>query len=177
LACSAPSFRSIFDRYEPFVTQTLRNMGVPSADRRDLCQEIFVVVHRKLHEYDGGAPFRSWIYGICVRMVTIYRRSRVRREEPCEYLEPAILGDPVAPRQDVYLDTVRACATVEALLAKLDDEKRTIFVLYELEGLTMAEIAAAVGCPLQTAYSRLHAARKAVKVLLLRSRLMLAHWA
>jgi RNA polymerase sigma-70 factor (ECF subfamily) len=99
----------------------------------------------------------------------------VRREASCEYVEPALLGDQVALSQDTYLDTVRACATVEALLAKLDDEKRTIFVLYELEGLTMAEVAGAVGCPLQTAYSRLHAARRAVKVLLLRSRLVLAH--
>jgi len=149
---------------------------VPSADRRDLCQEIFVVVHRKLHEYDGRASLRSWIYAICVRVASTYRRSaRVRREQACEDVEPAVLGDPVAPSQDIYLDTRRACAAIEALLANLDDEKRTIFVLYEFEGLSMIEVAGAVGCPLQTAYSRLHAARKAVKVLLLRSRLRLAH--
>src|ERR1041385_2214732 len=84
-------FRSIFETYEPFVTSALRRLEVPSADRHDLRQEIFVVVHRKLPEYDGRASLRSWIYGICVRMASTYRRSaRVRREESCEYPEPSL---------------------------------------------------------------------------------------
>jgi RNA polymerase sigma-70 factor (ECF subfamily) len=77
----------------------------------------------------------------------------------------------VVTTQDLDLDSRRACAHAEALLAKLDDEKRRVFVLYEVEGLSMIEVAEIVGCPLQTAYSRLHAARKGMKVLLHRSRL------
>jgi len=171
-AASAPlDFRSIFETYGPFVSRTLRRLEVPSADRHDLRQEIFVVVHRKLHEYDGRASLRSWIYGICVRMASTYRRSaRVRREEACENPEPSS-GGPESTTQDRDLDSRRAYAHAEALLAKLDDEKRRVFVLYEIEGLSMNEIAEAVGCPLQTAYSRLHAARKGMKVLLQRSRL------
>lgn len=168
-------FRSIFETYGPFVSRALRRLDVPSADRHDLRQEIFVVVHRKLHEYDGRASLRSWIYGICVRMASTYRRSaRVRREETREYPEPDIAMSSEAANQDRDLDSRRAYAHAEALLARLDDEKRRVFVLYEIEGLAMCEVAEAVGCPLQTAYSRLHAARKAMKVLLQRSRLVRA---
>ncbi len=167
-----PDFRTIFDTYGPFVTRTLRRLDVPAADRHDLRQEIFVVVHRKLNEYDGRASLQSWIYGICVRTASTYRRSaRVRREESWEYPEPDLASTHDSTSQDRDLDSRRAYAHAEALLAKLDEEKRQVFVLYEIEGLSMSNVAAAVGCPLQTAYSRLHAARKAMKVLLQRSRL------
>ena len=147
-------------------------MEVASADCHDLKQEIFVIVHRKLHEYDGRASLRSWIYGICVRMTSTYRRSaRIRREEAIGHPEiDSVLGIEAAV-QDRHLDSRRAYAHAEALLGKLDDEKRRVFVLYEIEGLSMIEVAEAIGCPLQTAYSRLHAARKGMKVLLQRSRL------
>jgi RNA polymerase sigma-70 factor (ECF subfamily) len=171
----APDFRSIFETYGPFVTRALRQLEVPSADRHDLRQEIFVIVLRRLHEYDGRSSLRSWIYGICVRMASTYRRSaRVRREQACESPEPALSPAHDAASQDLGLDSRRAFAHAEALLAKLDDEKRRVFVLYEIEGLSMIEVAEEVGCPLQTAYSRLHAARKGMKVLLQRSRLVRA---
>jgi RNA polymerase sigma-70 factor (ECF subfamily) len=159
-------FRTIFDTYGPFVTRTLRRLGVPSADRHDLRQEIFVVVHRKLHEYDGRASLQSWVYGICTRVASTYRRStRIRREEVLEFPQH------VAANQDGDLDTRRTYAHVESLIAALDEEKRTVFVLHELRGLSMNEVVRAVGCPLQTAYSRLHAARKAMKVLVRREQL------
>jgi RNA polymerase sigma-70 factor (ECF subfamily) len=105
-------------------------------------------------------------------MASTYRRSaRVRREQPCGNVEPAVALSAEATSQDRNLDSRRACAHAESLLAKLDDEKRRVFVLYEVEGLSMNEVAEAVGCPLQTAYSRLHAARKGMKILLQRSRL------
>jgi RNA polymerase sigma-70 factor (ECF subfamily) len=172
VASARPDFRTIFETYGPFVTRTLRRLEVPSADRHDLRQEIFVIVHRKLHEYDGRASMQSWIYGICVRTASTYRRSaRVRREESRGYPELDVVAIEESANQDRDLDSRRAYAHAEALLDKLDDEKRRVFVLYEIEGLSMADIAETVGCPLQTAYSRLHAARKAMKVLLQRSRL------
>jgi RNA polymerase sigma-70 factor (ECF subfamily) len=167
-----PDFRTIFETYGPFVARALRHLDVPSADRYDVRQEIFVVIHRKLHEFDGRVSMRGWIYGICARMASTYRRSaRVRREASRESREPDQVANDAA-RQDRDLDSRRAYAHAEALLAKLDDEKRQVFVLYEIEGLSMIDVAATVGCPLQTAYSRLHAARRAMKVLLQRSSLV-----
>src|SRR5256885_11242264 len=79
-------FRASFEVHAPFVLRILRRLGVPKADRDDLFQEVFFIVHRKLHEYDGRASFRAWLYGICVRTVSTYRRSaRVRRQESQEF--------------------------------------------------------------------------------------------
>jgi RNA polymerase sigma-70 factor, ECF subfamily len=156
-------FRDLFETYAPFVTRTLRRLGVRAGDLHDLRQEVFVVIHRKLQEFDGRASLRSWIYGICVRVASTYRRSaRYRLEETrAKCPEPTAVSVP----GDTY-DPTDAYAKARAVLARLGDDKREIFVLYELEGRTMTEVADAVGCPLQTAYSRLHAARRALKDLL-----------
>ena len=172
-AATTVDFRTIFDTYGLFVTRTLRKLGVPSADIHDLCQEIFVVVHRRLPDYDGRASLRTWIYAICARTASAHRRSvRARREEACENPEPFAVEAPgEASHQDRHIDARRAVAELELLLLALDDEKRKIVVLHEIEGLSMSKIAGTVGCPLQTAYSRLHAARKAMRVSLERRQL------
>ena len=144
----------------PFVWRALRRLGVPEADVEDVCQEVFVVVHRKLGDFEGRSSLRTWIYGICARTASDYRRSgRVRREvvtdAPPDTAHEGGQHDAVALRQ--------ARAKLDRILDTLDDDKRAVFVLYEIEELTMAEVADSLGCPLQTAYSRLHAARKIVE--------------
>ncbi len=170
---STADFRTNFEQNAPFVRRVVRRMGVSHADTDDLLQEIFFVVHRKGKEYDGRSPFRSWLYGICLRTVSTYRRSApVRQQAWHEYdvLDDVETHLAVNPEENVELR--RACRQLEGLLVRLDDDKRTVFVLFEIEGLSMTEIAETVGCPLQTAYSRLHAARKAMRALVLRHRLM-----
>jgi RNA polymerase sigma-70 factor (ECF subfamily) len=155
-----PSLAEIFREHAPFVWRGLRRLGIPESDVEDVCQEVFVVVHRKLGDFEGRSSLRTWIYGICARTASDYRRSgRVRREvvtdAPPETAHEGGQHDAVALRQ--------ARATLDRILDELDDDKRSVFVLYEIEELTMAEVAEALGCPLQTAYSRLHAARKVVE--------------
>src|SRR6185369_5513899 len=155
-------FRSSFEQNAPFVRRSLRRLGVPPADADDLMQEIFVVVHRKLGEYDGRSPFRSWLYGICMRVASSYRRSASVRRRKVE--DPGALDEcegSIDPEQ--IAEARRTCLMVEALLIRLDEDKRNVFVLFEIEGLAMTQVAAALGCPLQTAYSRLHAARKVLR--------------
>ncbi len=154
-----PSLTDIFREYAPFAWRALRRLGVPEADVEDVCQEVFVVVHRKLGEFEGRSSLKTWIYGICARTASDYRRSgRVRREvvtdAPPEAAQEGAQHEAVMMRQ--------ARAALDRILDRLDDDKRSVFVLYEIEELTMAEVAEALGCPLQTAYSRLHAARKIV---------------
>jgi RNA polymerase sigma-70 factor (ECF subfamily) len=164
-------FRSSFEQNAPFVRRTLRRLGIPPADSEDLVQEIFVVVHRKLGDYDGRSPFRSWVYGICLRVVSSYRRSaRVRYELPqadgaLDECESHVACDP-----ERIVEVRRACLLLETLLIRLDDDKRKVFVLFELEGVAMSQVAETLGCPLQTAYSRLHAARKALRAVVERYR-------
>ena len=156
----APGLAEIFRQYAPFAWRALRRLGVPEADVEDVCQEVFVVVHRKLGDFEGRSSMKTWIYGICARTASDYRRSgRVRRE----VLTDAPPDAPHEPAQHEVVALRQARATLDRILDQLDDDKRSVFVLYEIEELTMAEVAEALSCPLQTAYSRLHAARKVVE--------------
>lgn len=154
----ALNFDKIFAETSPSVWRLLGRLGVRKADLADVSQEVFLIVYRKLGDYDGRAPVLAWIYGICVRQAADYRkRAHRRREELAESPDAGVPAD-----QPRHVALRRAQARLQAALAALDDHKREIFVLYELEELTMKEIAAVVDCSLQTGYSRLHAARRAI---------------
>jgi RNA polymerase sigma-70 factor (ECF subfamily) len=155
-----PTFREIFDAHGRDVWRALKRLGVREADASDMCQEVFIVVHRRLSEFDGSSALRSWVYGITVRVASQYRRRAVHRHEELHDEVPQGL---VAPVQTEALAQRRLLERLDAALDRLDEDKRTVFVLYELEDLTMTEIASALGCPLQTAYSRLRAAREIVR--------------
>lgn len=153
-------FADVFRDNAPFVWRCLRRLGVADADADDVCQEVFLVVHRKLGDYDAArGSIRSWIYGICVRKASDHRKLSHKRHEHASGEVPE--GTVDAPQPDA-LETSRALATLDAILRTIDDDKRAAFVLYEIEGLTLEEVALALECPLQTAYSRLTSARKLV---------------
>ena len=142
-----------------FLWRATLALGVPAADAEDLCQDVMLVVHRRLPDFDGQS-LRGWLYGICVRVVSDYRRSaRVRRERPTDVLPE---GAHEATQAD-ELDGRRAESKLRRALDGLDDDKRAVFVLFEIEQLTLREISEATGTPLQTVYSRLQAARAHVK--------------
>ena len=153
------SFTEIFVDYASFVWRVLRHLGVREADLPDLSQEVFVVIHKKIETYNQSSTLRSWIYGICVRIASVYRRSARIRKEVFTDAAP----DEESPAQQLAdLDNRRALEYLDSLLSELEPEKRTVYVLYELEELTMAEVTAAVNCPLSTAYSRLYTAREQI---------------
>ncbi len=154
-----PDIRSLVREHAQYVWRALRHLGVAEADVEDASQDVFVVVHRRLGDFRGDSSIKTWVYGISVRVASEYRRrARVVREVP--EAEPAALAEPA--RQDAELQTRQSLERLARILDQLDEEKRAVFVLYELEELTMNDVAKAVDCPLQTAYSRLHAARKFV---------------
>ena len=151
-----PSLRQIFDEHARYIWRTLRHLGIPEADTPDLCQEVFVTVHRRLSSFEGRSSLRTWLYGICIRVASEHRRRpHVRRETPLS--EPPI---GFSEQHDMGPDSaLEQRSAVQRLLAVLDEDKRQVVVLYEIEGFSMKEVAEIIQCPLQTAYSRLHAAR------------------
>jgi RNA polymerase sigma-70 factor (ECF subfamily) len=154
----APSanFPKLFAEHAPFVLRVLRHLGVPGSDVQDQAQEVFVAVHKGLSSFGGRSSVRTWIYGICVYVASNHRRrAYVRRERPVA--EPPEAAD-VQGQETLERD--QRWPALQRLLETLDPEKREVFVLYELEELSMREVAEVCGCPLQTAYSRLHAARR-----------------
>jgi RNA polymerase sigma-70 factor, ECF subfamily len=149
----------LFREYAPFAWRVLRRLGVAERDADDVCQEVFVTAHRRIASFEGRSSQRTWLYGICVRTASEYRRRAVHRHEVLSEGVPEAAVD-ASQEEDAALREARA--TLDRILGSLDDDKRAVFVLYEIEELPMTEVAVAVGCPLQTAYSRLHAARRDV---------------
>jgi RNA polymerase sigma-70 factor (ECF subfamily) len=151
---------ALFDEHAAFAWRVLRRLGVTDADADDACQEVFLTVHRRLHAFEGRSSPRTWIYGICIRVAADYRKRATTRREissskpPEQVVEASQMGD-VARRE--------ARALLDRILDGLDDDKRAAFVLYEIEELPLREVAAALGCPLKTAFSRLQAARREVE--------------
>ena len=139
-----------------FVWRTLRRLGVREADVDDVCQEVFLVASRKLAEFEPRASLKSWLYGICVRSAAAHRRkASVRREVPTESPEEGSTDRGA----DAALESRQGLAMLDRALDGLDEDKREVFVLYEIEEVAMSEVASILGCPLQTAYSRHSAAR------------------
>ncbi len=154
------SFEKVYQDQASFVWRSLKRLGVRDADLEDVAQEAFVVVHRKLPEFEGRSSVKTWVFGICLRVASDYRkRAHVAREDIVDEVPdaavPAAQGEVVARRQ--------ARALLDKVLDTLDADKRATFVMFELEQMPMAEIAEAMDVPLQTAYARLYAARKVVE--------------
>jgi RNA polymerase sigma-70 factor (ECF subfamily) len=147
-------FSAIYARYFRAMWRALRRLGVEPAGLDDAVQDVFVVVHRRLAEFDGRS-LRGWLYAIAVRVASDHRRNAShRRTEPLA----ETLVDP-APGPSRTSELAASVRLLHALLAELDDKKRTVFVLGELEELGAPEIADALGENLNTVYSRLRAAR------------------
>lgn len=155
LTCAA-----VFREHAPYVWRVLRRLGVHEADIEDVCQEVFIVVHRRLATFEHRSSVRTWLHGICVRVASDHRRKRRTKPEADELTEQQA---EVAPSQVEALAEHEARQLLDSLLDRLDDNKRAVFVLYEIEQVSMQEVADAVDCPLQTAYSRLHAARREIE--------------
>lgn len=160
-AVALPSFRSVYDNYFDFVWTCARRLGVPVDAIDDVVQEIFIVVHARLQTIERPASLRSWLYGVVRRTVSTYHRgrnARTNREAP----EPSFEGS-AGTMQPSPLDLAVLSDELKLLwrlLGELDAPKREVLVLAEFEEMTMPEVSEAIGVPLNTAYSRLRAARQ-----------------
>ncbi len=145
-------FEALFAAHHDFIRRSSLALGVPGRFADDVVQDVFLVALRRMPDLDPGASARGWLYGI-LRNVARRAKAKDRRRPPL-HLVPA---GPATP--DEALDWRRAAGVVEAFLAQLDEDKREVFVLCELEGMTAPEVAAATGTKLNTIYSRLRATR------------------
>lgn len=156
-----PDLAAIYEAHFRYVWRCLRSLGVQDAALEDALQDVFVVVQRRLPEFDGRVELSTWLYAIALRIARKYRsrsgRELARRGEvPEEGHASAPHGDAEGAAQSNELLSIAR----EALDA-LDDEKREVFVLSRVEQMSAPEIASVVGIPVNTVYSRLRAARQA----------------
>ncbi len=156
-------FEAIYDDHFDFVFRNVRRLGVPEAHVDDAVQEVFLVVHRRLAEFEGRSSLKTWIFGILARVAADYRRSLRRKSphlrSPGGVVEPdTILSDRDGPHETI--ERAEGVRLLHALLDELDDDKRVVLVLAELEQMSSPEIAESLGCNLNTVYARLRAARR-----------------
>jgi RNA polymerase sigma-70 factor (ECF subfamily) len=169
-----PDFDRLYDDYIDFVCRNTRRLGVAPSAVDDVVQDVFVVAHRRLPDVEKPESLRAWMLSIVIRVVrdhrrTIRRRGFVQRAADVQ-LELDQLADSRSAGQHASVEQVDALRVLHRLLAQLDDAKREVFVLAELEELTELEIAAALGEKVNTVHSRLRAARKIFELALQRQR-------
>lgn len=151
-------FHQVYEELFPFVWRVARRLGVPDATLDDVCQDVFVVVHKRLPEFEGRSSLKTWVYGILHNVVLTRRRTTSRREVHHADVDPELLIDASTDPHEAA-SGAQAARIAQALLAQLGDDKRTMLVLVELEGMTVPEAAEATQVNLNTAYARLRAAR------------------
>ncbi|MBN9167771.1 MAG: sigma-70 family RNA polymerase sigma factor [Myxococcales bacterium] len=156
---SSEDVAAIFREQGPYAHRILRRLGVHPSDVDDAFQEVFVVIHRRLGELRRRDSLRAWVYGICIRVAARHRQIRNSSREVAaeEAAEPV---DPTTPVES--LSEKQAREVLHTILDQLDEDKRAVFVLFELEQLEMHEVAQSLEVPVPTAYSRLRAARAEV---------------
>jgi RNA polymerase sigma-70 factor (ECF subfamily) len=159
-ASKVPTISELFAENVRFVWRVLAAHGVSAADVEDMTQEVFLVAHKHLtqeSEVERRKP-RSWLYAIAVRVAANHRRrAHVRREQPRDEV-PAPDGESIDPVESI--DRERMRERLYDALGAIEEDKRHVLVLFELEGMPMKEVAETIGCPLSTAYTRLYAARE-----------------
>lgn len=155
-------FRRLFETNFDYLCRTLRRLGIPEAELEDVAQEVFLRVYEKLPEYDPGrCSMKGWLFGFAHRVAMNHvRLVRHERERPSDMAPPLM-----------HEDTPEACAErsegrarILFCLHQLAYAKRAVLVMHDLDGFSAPEISRALEIPVNTAYSRLRAARAEFKM-------------
>lgn len=163
-ALGAVDMGAVYEAHFQFVWRCLRSLGVRDDVLDDALQDVFVVVHNKLQQFDGRANVRTWLYGIALRVA---RRYRARVAKDARKFAADTAADEAGELPELSgdlerdLDTSERLALARRALELLDDDKREAFVLACVEQMSAPEIAEITGVPLNTVYSRIRAARLA----------------
>jgi RNA polymerase sigma-70 factor (ECF subfamily) len=176
-----PRFEDVYAEHFAFVWRSVRRLGIDMSAVDDVVQDVFLVVHRRIGDFEARSSMKTWLFGIALRVVRDHRRTLKRK--------PAQLGGAAAVETDVdgvhdasargpheHVTEREAARTLHSLLDELDDEKRAVLVLAELEQMTVPEIAEAVEANVNTVYSRLRAARRELDAAVARYRAREKQW-
>jgi RNA polymerase sigma-70 factor (ECF subfamily) len=170
-ASDLPAVAEIYAEFGTFVWRNLRRLGIPETHIEDAVQDVFLVIHRRLPEFEGRSSLRTWIFGIVMRVAARERehlRSHAQRFAPVpgdalETLAPATGKDPFD-----RLVQQRAADLIELVLGELEEDKRNMLVMVELEEIPVVEVAEVLEINVNSAYTRLRLARRELEARLKR---------
>lgn len=152
-----PTFDELYRRYFDFAWRSLRRLSVHPSSIEDAAQDTFIVLHRKLDALRPEASPKAFVFAIALRVANDYRRSA--RRKPASSLDDESFA---SGRATPFEDTANAQAArlLECFLDSIDEQRRAVFVLVELEGMTAPEVSEALRVNLNTVYTRLRSARQ-----------------
>jgi RNA polymerase sigma-70 factor, ECF subfamily len=156
------SAAALYDTHLRVVWRNLRRLGVPDDALEDAAQDVFVAVHRRFHTYDPGASsIDTWLFGIVIRVAQYHRRSLRRRLARLVlwFQERPLDETPTSDNPAEIVAKREAARTLDRILDELRDVQREILVLVDVEQLSVPEAATVLGINVNTAYTRLRAAR------------------
>jgi RNA polymerase sigma-70 factor, ECF subfamily len=157
-----PAFDAVYEDNFGYIWRAARRLGVETRDIDDVVQEVFVVAHRRLAEFEGRSQVRTWLFKILVRVVRHHLRTQ--RRKPANWAgvtvgELETVSDGTATGPVESLERAEAARVLDEILAQLSTDKREVFVLAEIEQLSAVEIAEILATNINTIYSRLRSAR------------------
>jgi RNA polymerase sigma-70 factor, ECF subfamily len=152
----------LYAEHAAMVWRGLRRLGVSESSIEDAVQDVFLVAHRRLGDFEGRSSIKTWLYGIMLRVAKDYRRALARQTNRAQqFAQLMAVREEVAPSPAGELERREANRTLHAILAQLDDEHREVFVMVELEDLSVRDAATALQLHLRTCQRRLRAAHEA----------------
>ena len=156
-------FDKVYDDMVEYTWNAVCRMGVRGSDADDVVQEVFVIVYRRLPEFEGRARLKTWIFEIMVHVVQHHFRAHARKPGDRATgkgteIESLVASQDKGPARE--LERRDALRVLDRLLLELDDAKRVVFVLAEIEQMTLAEIAEILEANVNTVATRLRAARR-----------------
>jgi RNA polymerase sigma-70 factor, ECF subfamily len=151
------AWRPIYDHHFAMIYRLTLRMGILERDAPDVCQEIFLRVFRNLKAFRGDARFGTWLYRVACNEIWRLSRKNILRETLGKLLQ----REPTAPQEkpDDLAARNDGLRVLQWVLAKMKPKQREVFVLYELENLSMAEIGQVLKCSPETVKSRYRHAR------------------
>jgi RNA polymerase sigma-70 factor (ECF subfamily) len=158
LAIAGERLATVVEQHADFVWRSLRRLGVTQSQADDATQEVFIVAAQKLERIELGRE-RAFLYGVAMNVAAHARRARARSREVAGEEETLAAPDK-APDPEMRLADAQARAQLDRVLDALSEELRAVFVLFELEELTMIDIARLLDMPAGTVASRLRRARE-----------------
>jgi RNA polymerase sigma-70 factor (ECF subfamily) len=155
-------FHALYRQQFDFVFRNLRRLGVPPAQVDDALQDVFLVVLRHLDKYEAGSRSKAWLFAIALRVASNYRRSKRRRDNHINGSAFDVDGFSASSEHSPFdrAATAQAVGLLRTFLDSIDDDKRSVFIMTELEQMSAPEIAAALRVNLNTVYARIRAARR-----------------
>jgi len=160
LPAAVPPFQAVYTQYFGFVWATVRRLGVDASAIDDVVQEIFIAVNGSLPTLQRPEALKSWIYSVARRTISNHHRAvRARGGKGSTVIDDELESPQPTPFEITQKNS--DLQLLAGLLAEVEEPKREVFVLVELEEMTVPEVADALEIPLNTAYSRLRAARLA----------------